>query len=54
MSLGTDLDSVESKTPLTKPKGYPETLINNTRIASYCWNIMYLVHEVIHQDQRLR
>lgn len=35
MSLGTDLDTVESKTPLTKPKGYPERLINNTRIASY-------------------
>ncbi|KIM93136.1 hypothetical protein OIDMADRAFT_61922 [Oidiodendron maius Zn] len=35
MSLSTDLDSVESEIPLTKPKGYPETLINNTRIASY-------------------
>jgi hypothetical protein len=35
MSLGTDLDSVESKAPLTKPKEYPETLISNTRSASY-------------------
>ena len=35
MSLGTDLDSVECTTPLSKPKGYPKVLIKNTRITSY-------------------
>jgi hypothetical protein len=35
MLLGTDLDSVESKAPLTKPEEYPETLMSNTRSASY-------------------
>jgi hypothetical protein len=35
MSLGTDLDGVENKAPLSKPKVYPEALIRNTRIASY-------------------
>jgi hypothetical protein len=35
MSLGTDLDSGESKPPLTKPKEYPKMLINNMRIASH-------------------
>ncbi|KAF4628144.1 hypothetical protein G7Y89_g10008 [Cudoniella acicularis] len=33
--IGTDSDGTENETPLAKAKGFPETLINNTRIASY-------------------
>jgi hypothetical protein len=40
--------------PLSYPVQHSSTHSGVLPAKHHCWNIMYLVHEVIHQDQRLR